>query len=270
MQETNIIYHYDGSFDGCICCVFDAFYRRENPMKILSKEERQVTLFPVHEVQTDFFHAKRVLNALYEKVSPKVVRFIEEGFLSCEPEKEKLILETIRRAFRDGANVLNNLTDDSVGKLYRAVKFLKNETHLLCGFVRFSEQNHILCAVISPKNRVLPLLAPHFCRRYPEEHFLIYDKTHQEAVIYQPYESILIPLENFQAFPADEEEKNFRALWKCFYDTIAIEGRLNPKCRMNHMPKRYWSHLTELQEQTENFNDENSEKTLSLKKISES
>ena len=40
----------------------------------------------------------------------------------------------------------------------------------------------------------------------------------------------------------------YRKLWRSFYDTIAIEGRYNPKCRLTHMPKRYWNMMTEFQE----------------------
>jgi len=43
-------------------------------------------------------------------------------------------------------------------------------------------------------------------------------------------------------------ERFYRDLWRRFYDTIAIEGRYNPKLRMTHMPKRYWGTMTEFQE----------------------
>ena len=33
-----------------------------------------------------------------------------------------------------------------------------------------------------------------------------------------------------------------------FYDTIEVPGRRNHKCRMTHMPKRYWKHMTEFEE----------------------
>ena len=47
---------------------------------------------------------------------------------------------------------------------------------------------------------------------------------------------------------ADEAEERYRALWKQFYRTIAIESRENPRCRMTHMPKRYWENMTEMRE----------------------
>jgi probable DNA metabolism protein len=53
---------------------------------------------------------------------------------------------------------------------------------------------------------------------------------------------------NLEEFDMPKEEQNelmYQSLWKRFYDTIAIEARYNPKCRMSHMPKRYWGNMTE-------------------------
>ena len=45
----------------------------------------------------------------------------------------------------------------------------------------------------------------------------------------------------------DGEERKYRDLWRLFYHTVSIEERYNPKCRMTHMPKRYWNNMTEFQ-----------------------
>jgi probable DNA metabolism protein len=137
------------------------------------------------------------------------------------------------------------LTDDTVNTLFKAVKHLDNESHLLKGFVRFSIFSNVLVAEIEPKNYVLPLMTQHFCERYPEERFLIYDKTHGMALVYQPYQSAIIPIEDLELPEPDEQEQSYRELWQLFYDTIEIQGRHNPKCRMSHMPKRYWKYMTE-------------------------
>ena len=103
-------------------------------------------------------------------------------------------------------------------------------------------------SIIEPKNSVLPLLAPHFCDRYPNESFLIYDKTHSQALVWHNRQKMIIPLDGFEQPQAGDEELYFRALWKHFYDTVAIEARYNPRCRMNFMPKRYWNQLPEMDE----------------------
>ncbi|MGE5422294.1 MAG: TIGR03915 family putative DNA repair protein, partial [Ignavibacteriales bacterium] len=129
--------------------------------------------------------------------------------------------------------------------LFKAVQHLQKESHLLKGFLRFSVYQDVLIGVIEPKNQVLPLLTQHFCDRYPEERFFIYDKTHGMALVYQPNQASIIAVENLMLFEPDEKEKYFRELWQLFYDAIEVEGRHNPRCRMSHMPKRYWKHMTE-------------------------
>ncbi|MEG2859929.1 MAG: DUF4130 domain-containing protein, partial [Clostridia bacterium] len=98
--------------------------------------------------------------------------------------REGLIVALIRRGFRQGARVLNDLGDPAVNKLTRAVNALANEAHLYLGFTRFQVTDGVLTSVIEPKNRVLPLMRAHFCDRFSGETFLIYDKTHAQALIY--------------------------------------------------------------------------------------
>jgi probable DNA metabolism protein len=56
-----------------------------------------------------------------------------------------------------------------------------------------------------------------------------------------------VPLEDFRLAAPGQTEREYRQLWRKFYDTIAIQERYNPKCRMTHMPKRYWGTMTEFQ-----------------------
>ena len=244
-DRSNLIYRYDGSFDGLLCCVFESYDQKEIPMDILQPEAAQVTLFPVKEIVTEPKKSNRVLTSIPQKMGGDALDFVQRAFLTCEPHKELYILLFLRMGYRYGPSVMNMLADDVVDVLFKAVKHLNNESHLLMGFVRFSIFNNALVAEIEPKNYVLPLLTQHFCERYPEERFLIYDKTHGMALIYQPYHSEIVPIEDLQLPEPDEQEQEFRALWRLFYDTIEVQGRHNPKCRMGHMPKRYWKYLTE-------------------------
>ena len=245
MQNVWITYRYDGSFEGFLCCVFDSFYRRELPSAILSEQDDRVLLFPEHRVETDTDHAERVYTSLRRRISSQAADLVSLGFLTCLPERELLLLQFLRMGYRQGASVVHMLADDTVGQLTRAVQHLHNEAHLLLGFVRFSEYDGRLAAIITPKNQVLPLMVSHFCWRYPEECFLIYDSTHAQALLYRPHQTAIIPLAHFALPQPGPEEAHFRQLWQCFYNTVAIKGRENPKCRQGHLPKRYWGNMTE-------------------------
>jgi len=69
------------------------------------------------------------------------------------------------------------------------------------------------------------------------------------ALIYRSREAALIVVDELTLPQVDGSEVEYRRLWKQFYNTIAIEGRTNPRCRMKLMPKRYWGQMTEFDDQ---------------------
>lgn len=242
---SELIYCYDGSFDGLLCCIFESYEHKEIPVDILLPEVAHSMLFAAKTIPTDAQKAKRVLVSIPKKLGIEALTFVQQAFLTCLPQKELTILLFLRLGFRHGPAVMNMLTDTTVNSLCKAVKHLERESHLLKGFLRFSIINKVLVGEIAPKNYVLPLLVQHFCERYPEERFLIYDQTHGMGLVYQPYRSAIVPIDKLELPEVDEQEQTVRELWQLFYDTIAIQGRYNPKCRMTHMPKRYWQYMTE-------------------------
>ena len=264
-----VVYRYDGSFDGFLCCVFESVSRKEIPVMILPAEDEQATLYPERWIETQEDHARRVEASFPKKMSPQAARFIKEGFLTCLPEKESALLRFIRQGYRYGGSVLSRLTDESVYPLHRAVKNLHNEAHCFLEFLRFSEyrgawgpegspdagedqallpappERTVLAAVIEPKSQVLPLLAPHFCDRYPEETFLIADKTHGQVLYYHPYRPQILTASDFTLPDPGEEEAQFRQWWKTFVRAIAIRERRNPRCQRTHLPLWYRENMTE-------------------------
>ncbi|MDF2569886.1 MAG: hypothetical protein K0R55_1490 [Sporomusa sp.] len=244
-NQSDLIYCYDGSFDGLLCCVFESYEKKEIPLDILLTDTSQPALFSAKKIPTDLQKARRVLDSIPKKLGASALNFVRHAFLTCLVQKELHILLFLRLGYRHGPSVMNMLTDNVVNTLFKAVKHLDRESHLLKGFLRFSIFNNVLVGEIEPKNYVLPLLVQHFCERYPGERFLIHDKTHGMGLVYQPYQSAVIPIGDLELPEVDEEEQTFRELWQLFYDTIAIQGRYNPQCRMSHMPKRYWAYMTE-------------------------
>ncbi len=245
--RSDVIYLYDGSFDGLLCCVFRAFYRREDPLAILPEEEDQPSLLTRIIVPTQEEQARRVLRSIPEKIGPAALRWVELAFLSCMEERELAILRFLRLGYQQGPKVLRQLTEPRVHTIFTAAQNVLSEAHLLKGFTRFSQYGGALAAEIEPKNQVLPLLLKHFRARMPGESFLIYDRTHRMALLYSGGVHKIVPLAQLKLPPAEESELLYRRLWTRFYDTIGIEGRYNPACRQTNMPKRFWGTMTEFQ-----------------------
>ncbi len=242
-----VCYRYDGTFNGFLTCVYESYVCREEPLCFAAPGEERISLYPEREVETCRPHARRVWASLPKKLSADGAELVLWAFLTCLPERERHIYELIALGYERGPSVIRDLTDDRVAVLRRAVTHLKGEAQLLRGFVRFSDQEGVLVSRIQPKNRVLPVLRGHFCARYPGERFLLYDETHREALFHAPGHWAILPLEELHLAPPSREETDYRALWRRFYETVAIKERENPKLRMTHMPKRYWAMMTEFQ-----------------------
>ena len=244
---ANIVYLYDGSFYGFLCCVFQAFAQKEDPQMILSQDEAQSLLFETRLIETQPEQAERVRNAVPVQIGSEALELLQCAFLSDLPEKELLLLAFLRQGFAQGPAVMKGIAKEPLRSLWQAAQRAKHEAHLFTGFVRFSDCNGALTAVIHPKNQVLPLLADHFCQRFNAETFMIYDKTHQMALTHRPGQAQIIPLEEAELPGPGQEERQIRALWRQFYQTLSIQNRENPQARRSHMPQRYWGDMTEFQ-----------------------
>ncbi len=247
MDWPKFAYCYDGSFAGFLTCVFEAYANREEPVCFLTEGDGRVTLWPERTVEADQQKARRVYRSLDRSLGQQGRRLVSYGFLTCLEERELHLWDFLRLGYERGPAVVRDLTDPRVAALDRAVRHLTREAHLFKGFTRFSDQGGVLAGEIEPKNRVLPLLRPHFAARYPGEALALYDRTHREALFCQRGRWAILPLDQFSLAPPEGDELDWRKLWRRFYDTIAIEGRYNPKCRMTQMPKRYWGTMTEFQ-----------------------
>ena len=239
-------YRYDGTFAGFLTCAWDALEDGTEPSAFLLPGDG-ATLWEERQVAADQGRARRLYAALSRRVSPAFQKLIARGFLTCLAEKELALLTLIRRGLREGDRVRLDLSDPVMARVNLALTKMWTEWDHLKGFVRFSELDSVLVGEIEPKNRVLPLLAPHFAERYSGERLALYDRTHHELFLSHLGRWKLLPAEDFRMDPAGTEEQTFRAMWRKYYQTIAIEGRINPALRRSHMPKRYWGLLTELQ-----------------------
>ena len=241
---TMTAYRYDGTFAGFLTCVWDAL---ENKIEVSAflLPDSGVTLWETRDPVTDRDRAKRLYAALRKRVSLEFQKLIAHGFLTCLPEKELDLLALICRGLQEGSRVLLDLSDPVMARVNLALTKMWTEWDHLKGFVRFSDLDGFLVGEIEPKNRVLPLLASHFAQRYSGERLALYDRTHHEIFLSDQGRWRILPAEEFRMGPAGKEEKAFRAMWRKYYQTIAIEGRINPKCQSTHLPKRYRHVMTE-------------------------
>ena len=243
MAWRDVVFQYDGTFEGFLCCVFDSYVHKEFPIAFYDDEDC-CTLFEVRFVTTDREKAQRIHNSIKNR-SKAAADIVRRTFLTCLADKEQHLYAFIRKLYQEGAGFIRNPADEVYHPIARALRHLNGELEKLRGFVRFSDYNGVLGAEIEPKNRVLPLLRYHFCARYAEESFFIYDRTHKELLVYSKGHSRILQVDSLQLTLPGEEEVHFRMLWRRFFNTISIEERHNPRCQNTFLPKRYRGTMTE-------------------------
>ena len=236
------VYVYDGSFDGLLCCLFAVFTYKEFPSDVVRQYDG---FLPCRTVASNDEQATRVRKGILAKIGQEAERYAFRAYLSERDGIEKHILAYWKEGFSVGHTLYARAADDHVAAVHGAAKFTMNERHRILQFLRFSESNGVLTSVISPKANVLPLIAGHFGERFPNERFLIYDSARGMALVYADGKHVFLPLEDYEQPPADQEEQKYRNLFKMFYNTIEIKERHNERCRMSHMPKRFWKNMTE-------------------------
>ena len=91
---SEVVYTYDGSFDGFLSCVFARYANKEVPIAISRDEDFPPTLFPCRFIPTDPAHARRVLRKVLT-LSPYGARLLQRGFLTCLPDRELALLNLV-------------------------------------------------------------------------------------------------------------------------------------------------------------------------------
>ena len=245
-DRSDLLYRYNGELPGLLCCVFESRRTGRLPLNIWEEWEPCTSLAPELTIPASREEAAQVWRSL-RRLSPTGAHWVEVSFLSGEEGKAMDLHDFVWETFERGQDITGFLGDPVVARVFGLQRQVHNEAHLFLEFLRFREQQGVLCAQIEPKSFVLPLMGGHFAARFPGEAFLIHDITHGAALLHQGGRMEIYPLEELSLDALSPAEEEYQQLWQRYYDTIAIRERYNPKCRMGHCPKRFWKHMLEME-----------------------
>ena len=240
-------YVYDGSFEGLLTAVFEAYYRKEEPDEVVPEQGLQQDLLAKYvHIETDPAKSDRVYASIRRNISQEALKNVYHAYLSEEPEAGTLIYHYLKLGWKMGNRVDLHLSNDTVFKIMDINRRLGFEVHRLMGFVRFRQvEGGIYYSAVSPDNNVVELLAPHFAERLSDQKWIIHDVKRELAALYNRKTWIMSEFSVADIPGVTEEETQYAKLWKDFFDTLAIPSRINPKLQRQLMPRRYWEHLTE-------------------------
>ncbi len=256
------VYVFDGTMDGLLSAVFDAFLLKEEPEQLLTGGD-VLPLFceRIYKVITDAEKARRVWTGLEKQLPREALRVISTSQLSELQELWQPLFMLACKVFRQGKEVVRNFADPDVLTVTQIARRVAHEAHRMMQFVRFQKaKDGTYLAVISPDHNVLPLIVDHFHDRFNDQPWLIYDARRHYGYHYDGESPpIHITFENETSVPfslADgklsddilsSDDHLLQDLWRTYFKAICIRERLNPRKQLNDMPRRYWKYLTEKQ-----------------------
>lgn len=172
-----LVYIYDGSFEGILTATYEAYYRRENPERLLTAQNLAVNMFDRYEnIQTDHEKSDKVYRAILAKISETALRKAFHVFLSDSRNKGTMIYNYLRLGFHYGHMVDNHLHEESVLTVHQISRKVTFECHRFTGLLRFAKiKQEIFYAKFEPDHNITMLLAPHFARRLSDQDWIIHD-----------------------------------------------------------------------------------------------
>lgn len=253
------LFIYDHTFDGILSCIFYAYEHKTFPDAILSDaDQRPLFIDEWHHIETDEKKSQRVWTALERKLSKSAQNMVLLVWLSELPETEMLLFGYFRKIIDNQHGFEMNFGDSDVLRVKEIAWKVNGEAEKIRQFVRFQKtKDGIFFAPISAQYNVLALVAPHFQSRYPDQPWIIYDTARNFGLYYDTHslQEVTFSLQDLKSFKSrkleneklSETEIYYEDLWKEYFETIAIKERFNPKLQRQHMPKRFWKYLTEMQ-----------------------
>ena len=249
-----VAYVHDGTLEGLLTCVFLAYERHEAPEDIVDEavyEPRlgQSALF----VETDLSKAERVRAGVVKAQGRDSFSAIMRASTCDDYDTGSIVYRFIRYAMARSSlsmrkPILDELANPAVADLIRLAKHATNEAERMRQFVRFSHlENGVWFSQVCPNASVVPLVMGYFAARLNDQPFIIYDKPHGLAGVYDGCSWQLVCGEVNNVPQATEHDGLMQEAWKRFYDALTIDARYNPELRRKFMPMRLWGGLTELQ-----------------------
>ena len=252
------IYTFDGTMDGVLTAVFDAFALKEQPEQLLAEGD-PLPLFcdRLYQVNTDEEKAQRVWKGLEKRLTHEALKMISVSWLSEQRELNTPLFLYICKVFKQG-DISRNFADQDVLAVTNIARRVLHEQLRMKQFIRFQKaKDGTYLAVVSPDHNVVPIIIYHFQDRFNDQPWLIYDAKRHYGFYYDGKATIRVTFEDESAVPFDlsngkldaellsENDQLFQDLWRTYFKAICIKERMNPRKQLQDMPRRYWRYMTE-------------------------
>jgi len=262
---------YDGSLGGFLELVEKACRSGETPRgvrptgphRVLQAEGPERSPFFEEFRELSLFAAEGIIHAWLseEPVEGEILRYAQGVYAAARnapgpgcragpalgqetPWEARLSLEASReaaeRTARDRGNPVTLRVLEAAWRVTREIDRLR-------GFLRFNpDRQGVWIARCGPDHLVLPVLGPHFTRRFGDSPWGIIDERRSLCLFHLTGEPLWLgPLDECPQGTSPEADP-WESLWGQYHRAINNESRRNPKLQRQFMPSRYWKYLPEM------------------------
>lgn len=257
---SEVAYVYDGTLEGLLAAIFEAYARHENPTDVSPERTLQPRLGQrVARIETSIGTASRVQLSLCENCGNRAYEAVAACALSDDPDAGTFAYRFVRHALpatprsaierRRSRCAIDDIAHPQVEPVVRIHRAVMNERHRMQQFLRFEElEGGIWFSRCSPNASVVPLLMDYFSARFNTQPFIIYDENHALTGVYAQGDWRLVRTADLNLPGRTADEATMQEAWRAFYRAVSIDARYHPELRRQLMPKRLWKNLTEMQE----------------------
>lgn len=255
-MEENIFLKCEAHMDGIFTALYEAFIQKsllkgdyhENIEIVIGEGDTQNLFATEIEVQTDNSKAAKLLEAIKRKLGYAIYDTVFHALCYFDSDRATIVFRYLVRAFAIGSRIAEHLADPYVMRVMELSRKASHECTKLYGFLRFRDAGDYLVAKIAPKCDALPVIVEHFCDRYPNENFLIYDEVRRYTLVHPAYrEAFFVSGESMDNPYMQELDKPdvYEKLWRDYFHTMAIQPRENIRCQNQLLPKWYRRNMLE-------------------------
>ena len=238
--EKKNIYLYDGTFDGMLSAVFDAwndiYFQDIKSVNEVVEENFTVNII---ETVTSEEKAERIIKAavkIYDRMDFDLFRI----FLTSSPCKERIVYRYLKVLFK-----MKRMTDsaryiDAVDDFMSLLHNYSRETERMYGFVRFKNTDRgIYYSEVYTDHSQLEMLAPFFLNRMPGIKWVMLDVKRRRAVLCDGNSWLIREGVGKEDVTVGNTDEDFDRWWQEYKKAVTIKERLNPKLQQKLMPKKY-------------------------------
>lgn len=205
-------YTYDGTFEGYLCAVLAALRSGKVPALISARRTAGFADDAVN-VTTNFKDAQYLYHMISVKSSAEVQQMTADFFLTDACGLEIDLYKMIFCSLKYGARIAEDYKSETMRKIQMAIRDLYREAQSLLSELDFYTGEEASCAVINPRNSVLPIIRQSVLKKREIDDVIIYDKRHHLLLERYACQNMLLDISDFPMPEFKDPRDAYSYLW---------------------------------------------------------